>query len=87
MRHGEFWFTILSTLIRILLGYVFGVFSGVLLAVVCFRLQVIDIILSPILSIIRAVPVASFIILALVWIGRPIVPSFISYLMVLPPWM
>lgn len=40
--------------------------------------------LSPLLKVVTATPVASFIILALVWIGRERVPSFISALIVLP---
>ncbi|MBR4086996.1 MAG: ABC transporter permease subunit, partial [Clostridia bacterium] len=38
----------------------------------------------PLLHLIRSVPVASFIILALVWIHTPWLPVFISFLMVLP---
>ena len=49
-----------------------------------YRLRVIDALFSPVLSMIRSVPVASFIILALVWIGRENIPTFISFLMVFP---
>ena len=40
--------------------------------------------LSPVLHIVRAAPVASFIIITLVWIRYQWVPVFISFLMVLP---
>ncbi len=39
---------------------------------------------SPILTVIKATPIASFIILALLWIGRDTVPAFITFLIVLP---
>ena len=48
------------------------------------RLSVIDALFSPVLSMIRSVPVASVIILALVWIGRQQIPPFIAFLMVFP---
>ena len=39
---------------------------------------------SPILHVVKAAPVASFIILALVWFKTDILPVFISFLMVVP---
>ena len=39
---------------------------------------------KPVLTVVRATPVASFIILALVWIKRDNISTFISFLMVLP---
>ena len=38
----------------------------------------------PLMSVIKATPVASFIILALIWLGSSRVPSFITFLIVLP---
>ena len=39
---------------------------------------------SPLLTVIRSTPVASFILLLLIWLGRDILPSVIVLLMVLP---
>lgn len=39
---------------------------------------------SPIVKLVRATPVASFIILAIFWLSTDIVPTFISFLMVVP---
>ena len=57
---------------------------GVLLGFLTARYRVLHDILSPLLSVIKATPVASFIILALVWITRSGLPAFISGLMVMP---
>ncbi|MBQ7320656.1 MAG: ABC transporter permease subunit [Clostridia bacterium] len=80
----EFWIITATSLGRIfsgiLIALVLGVFCGVLTA----RFSFLRELLSPILSIIKATPVASFIILALVWISRGKLPIFISILMVLP---
>ena len=84
VRESSFWLAVASSLLRILLGYAAGCALGVLLAALCFRFSAADALLSPLLGIIRAVPVASFIVLALVWLGRSVIPSFISFLMVLP---
>ena len=75
---GEFWLSILSSLLRVLLGYAAGCAVGVLIASLCFVSRIADTILSPLMSVVRAVPVASFIILALVWLERGIVPAFVA---------
>jgi NitT/TauT family transport system permease protein len=43
-----------------------------------------DTLLSPAIRVVRATPVASFIILALLWLGKARVPAFASALMVTP---
>ncbi len=81
---SSYWLSIAASLIRVLIGYLLGCVIAVVVSVICFRSMVADALLSPVLSVIRAVPVASFIILALVWLGRARVPSFSAFLMVLP---
>lgn len=80
----SYWGSIAASLGRILIGFLIGCAVAILLSVLCFRFAVADALISPVLSVIRAVPVASFIILALVWLGRTRVPSFSAFLMVLP---
>jgi len=80
----EFWRSVLLSLVRILLGFVSGVVLGVVFGTVTKAFKPADILLSPLLRIIRSTPVASFIILALVWINSGILPGFISMLMVIP---
>ena len=48
------------------------------------RYRFLDAVLSPLLSVIRSTPVASFILLVLIWVGRDILPCVIVFLMVLP---
>ncbi len=80
----EFHVSVLLTLVRVLGGYVLGVILGAILAIVAFYFSPIRSLLSPLFTVIRATPVASFIILALVWIGRNSIPSFTAFLMVMP---
>ena len=57
---------------------------GVLFALLASKSTFFRDFLSPVISIIKATPVASFIILALVWINTAYLSAFISFLMVLP---
>ncbi len=81
---AEYWLSISASLLRVLLGYAFGCMAGVLIAALCSFFHIADVLISPLMSVVRAVPVASFIILALVWLERALVPAFIAFLMVLP---
>ncbi|MEA5067112.1 MAG: ABC transporter permease subunit, partial [Eubacteriales bacterium] len=67
-----------------LLGFVLAALLGALLAVAAYRFPFVDGLLSPLLSAVKATPVASFIILALVWIGTRYLSVFAAFLMVLP---
>lgn len=80
----DFWQTTAVSLLRVLLGLVTGVAAGVAAAALTTRYRVVDALLSPLLRVVRAAPVASFIILALVWIPTGRLPAFISFLMVVP---
>ena len=57
---------------------------GVALAAVSSRVLVVRSLLEPITSVIKATPVASFIILAIIWFGSKNLAIFISFLMVFP---
>lgn len=81
---GQFWISAFLSLLRILYGFILGVLFGAILGVVTAKIPLLYDFFSPALSIIKATPVASFIILALVWIKKDNVPVFISFLMVLP---
>ncbi|MCE5188889.1 MAG: ABC transporter permease subunit [Eubacteriales bacterium] len=72
------------TLLRIMAGYFMGVFAGILLAILTARSHFSEELLSPLRSVVKATPVTSFILLALLWLSSGLVPLFISFLMVLP---
>lgn len=79
-----FWRSVGLTLLRICVGFLAALIVGSLCAVLTARSTLLRTLLSPLLHIVRAAPVASFIILTLVWIRTDLVPVFISFLMVLP---
>ena len=81
---GEFWAAVLTSLGRIALGLAWGVLLGAALAVLTCASQWADRLLSSAVRVVRAAPVASFILLVLLWAGRERTPAIIAALMVLP---
>ena len=75
---------LLRSLFRIIAGFLLALVFGCLGAVLSYRFKFFEELFSPLLNLVRAVPVASFIILALVWIKTNTLPIFISFFMVLP---
>ncbi len=80
----EFWLAAALSMLRILCGFALAATLGTLGGILSDRCKPFDWLFSPLLHLIRSVPVASFIILALVWIQTPWLPVFIAFLMVLP---
>lgn len=80
----SFWLKTVYSLWGITKGYLLGVFCGTLLAILTGASKLLYAVFQPMLSVIKATPVVSFIILALVWMQKNTVPVFISFLMVLP---
>lgn len=81
---GEFWRSVGASLLRIFYGLAAGVTVGTLLAAATAASSLADRLLSPAIRVIRATPVASFILLVLLWTSRDTVPVIVSALMVLP---
>ena len=81
---AEFWQYSLSSLGRITEGFLMGSATGAVLAMLCHKFTFAREFFSPAVMLIKSTPVASFIILALVWLTGQWVPVFISFLMVLP---
>jgi NitT/TauT family transport system permease protein len=84
LAKGESWAYAGLSLLRIMSGYLLGVIAGILLAVLTARSRFAESLLSPLRGVVKATPVTSFILLALLWLNSSLVPLFISFLMVLP---
>ncbi len=76
--------SLVKSLLRILTGFLLALVFGCIGAVLSYRFRFFEELFAPLLNLVRAVPVASFIILALVWIKTNSLPVFISFFMVLP---
>ena len=80
---AEFWKSSANSIFHILFGFLLALVVSIPLAAVTARFKFINLLFSPILKLIKATPVASFIVLALFWLKSGIV-SFIAFLMVVP---
>lgn len=80
----SFWISVSVSLLRVLSGLLIGTVLGILLAVLTAKSKFMQSLLSPALHIIKATPVASFIILAILWLSVENVPVFTAMLIVLP---
>lgn len=84
IQTGDFWRSVLFTLGHILAGYALASAAGVALATLAARFAVVGDLLSPLLSAMRSVPVASFVIAALIWVPSRRLSLLIVAVIVLP---
>lgn len=84
VMEGEFWRHIGSSLFRIMAGYLCALLIGFVLGAITARSKPLDALFSPAARVIRATPVASFIILLFVFLSKERIPAITSFLMVLP---
>ena len=80
----DFWQTITFSLSRIIAGFFLAFILGILLAMLAGRFSLVEIFLWPYVITIKSVPVASFIIISLIWLTAGQLSVFISFLMVFP---
>ncbi len=81
---ADFARVIIFSFTRILSGYLLALAAGTVTAVIASRFYAVEVLLRPFVSAIKSVPVASFIILCLIWLSSRSLSVFISFLMVFP---
>ncbi len=81
----EFWRAAAFSSLRILGGFFLSCVLAVALAALAARLRWVRELLSPLVAVVKAVPVVSFIILALIFFSSENLSLLISALMVFPP--
>ncbi|MGN0640718.1 MAG: ABC transporter permease [Oscillospiraceae bacterium] len=81
---GDFWSSILFSMARILLGFLLGLVLGTALAVLSGKFAIIRTLFSPLISAMKSIPVASFTILALFWVGSENLSVLVSILICVP---
>lgn len=80
----DFWVSVFRSFGRISAGFLLAFFAGILLGGLAFRFRLLKDILEPIVSLMKSIPVASFVILALIWIGSGNLSVFVSFTVVFP---
>lgn len=84
LQTKEFYVTTATSIGNILLGTLTAMLFAVVLVVLTSRLRFLRELIHPVMAVVKATPVASFIILMLLFLGPVKVPAFITFLIVLP---
>jgi len=83
-RTLSYWQSVLFSLLRIIGGFLTALLTGALLAGLSYRYRRVEELLAPAMLAVKTVPVASFIILALLWVSTRTLSLLISFLIALP---
>ncbi len=79
-----FWPTVWHSFWRIVLGFLIALVCGLVFGSLAGRFSVLEILLEPFALMVRSVPVASFIVIFLIWLSSDRLSIFIPFLMTLP---
>ena len=81
---SSFWRAVWGSLVRIGAGFGLAAVTGLLCGSLAHFVSFVKELLSPIVSLMKTVPVASFVILALIWAGAEQLALVISFVVVFP---
>jgi len=81
---SAFWTSLGASCVRIIGGFALGSAAGILLAFAAYMRKFLADVLAPFVTALKAVPVASFVILLLIWSGSENLSLLISFLVVFP---
>lgn len=84
LPEGDFWKSVFFTMGHVLLGFFLGTAVGIVFAAGAGKLPWLERLLAPLLSCIKSIPVASFTILALIWISSKNLSVLIAFLIAVP---
>lgn len=83
-REKDFLSTVLFSMCRIFGGFLLAFFAGICLALLAGRFRTVETLLWPYVVTIKSVPIASFIILCLIWFTYTQMTVFIAFLIAFP---
>lgn len=69
---------------RISLGFLLAFVVGFALALLCYKVRLARDFLDPIISLLKTIPMASFVILLLIWVGTQALTVYLAFLIVVP---
>ena len=80
----DFYQAVGSTLLRISAGALCGFLVAAALAAGSYRIPLLGEVISPVIGLMKTVPVASFVVVVLVWLGSSFLAVAVSFLVVVP---
>ena len=84
IRQADFLAICGASFLRIAAGFILSFAAGFILALVCFKFTVIRDFLEPVIITLKTVPMISFVIMLLIWVGNQALTIYLSFLIVLP---
>ncbi len=81
---ADFWKTIGASLLRVIVGIFVAIPFSAIFAWICSSSKIADALFSPAVTLMKSVPVVSFILIAIFLFDRSIIPSAIAFMMVFP---
>ena len=81
---AAFWQTAGNSFFHILVGFLAAFLAALVTGIGAARFSFIEELLSPLMQLVKAVPVASFVVLLLIWAGSEWLSVWVTFLMVLP---
>ena len=84
MVQPDFIKSVFFSFARIGLGFFLALCVGLLFGAVGYRFPIVQELLEPVMATLRSIPVASFVVLLLIWFGSSKLSFFVSFLIVFP---
>lgn len=84
IKNYSFWESLFNTMQNVMLGLFIAFVLAIFLATLASRFSMVDTMLEPIISFMKATPLASFVIICLVWVGNRRLSIITVLLIVLP---
>lgn len=84
IRQPDFWRIVGCSFARIGSGFGCALAAGLVLGACSYRYRLVEEILAPLMETLKSIPVASFVVLLLIWFGSSKLSFFISFLIVFP---
>lgn len=81
---GDFFKVLFTAFYRVISGLLLGIILGVFLATLCYKFDIFNTLLAPVISIMKATPVACIIVLLWIRLNYTEIAVFVVVLMVLP---
>lgn len=84
LPHTSFWAALGATALRALYGFIISFGAALGVGIAAGSLKIFRLLVQPLLTILRATPVMSIILLGMLWFVTDLVPVFVTFLMVFP---
>jgi ABC-type nitrate/sulfonate/bicarbonate transport system permease component/ABC-type nitrate/sulfonate/bicarbonate transport system ATPase subunit len=84
LQTKDFYWTIVSSFVRMISGFFIGLMMGILLGGFGFFVSPIKMFVEPLVTVLKAIPIVSYVILILIWSGSSNLSVYMGILVVFP---